>query len=166
MTTIRKAEITDVSTIRSIAEKTWPVCYASIISPAQIRYMLDLMYSEEKIRQAILDSKHDFFVLNDGNHDQAFCGIEYGFPTNNSLRLHKLYVLPQTQKSGFGKELIRFLESLAREKQLHQLHLNVNKNNPALEFYRRMGFEIETEEQISIGEGFIMDDFVLVKPLI
>jgi hypothetical protein len=43
-----------------------------------------------------------------------------------------------------------------------ELELNVNKYNKAKDFYYSQGFTLRREEVLDIGEGFIMDDFVLV----
>jgi predicted lactoylglutathione lyase len=45
------------------------------------------------------------------------------------------------------------------------LHLNVNKQNPAVQFYVKCGFEIEKEVVLDIGNGFVMDDYIMVLPL-
>jgi ribosomal protein S18 acetylase RimI-like enzyme len=41
------------------------------------------------------------------------------------------------------------------------LFLNVNKDNPAIEFYKRFGLEITSSEVIEIGQGYVMDDYVM-----
>ena len=44
------------------------------------------------------------------------------------------------------------------------LELNVNRyNKNALQFYTKQGFAIIKEEDIAIGKGFFMNDFVMQK---
>jgi ribosomal protein S18 acetylase RimI-like enzyme len=43
------------------------------------------------------------------------------------------------------------------------IELNVNRYNNALAFYQKLGYEILREEDIDIGEGFYMNDYVLFK---
>jgi ribosomal protein S18 acetylase RimI-like enzyme len=45
------------------------------------------------------------------------------------------------------------------------LQLNVNRNNKAIDFYKKHGFEIIREEDNDIGEGFFMNDFVMEKKI-
>ena len=52
-----------------------------------------------------------------------------------------------------------FIEELARERGLNRLWLTVNKGNPAVTAYQRMGFQIAASIVIDIGGGFVMDDF-------
>lgn len=165
MIILRLADKGDVSTIRDIAELTWPVSYKGIISPDQIRYMLDLMYNETKIEAAINDPNQEFWLAEENGKILGFCGIEHGYPEAGFTRIHKLYILPETQGLGLGKILLDQTEKEARKKGNKKLHLNVNKKNKAFGFYQKLGFVTDYEETIDIGNGYVMDDFVMVKYL-
>jgi ribosomal protein S18 acetylase RimI-like enzyme len=41
------------------------------------------------------------------------------------------------------------------------LLLNVNRENPALGFYKKKGFEVIKTEDIDIGNGYFMNDYVM-----
>jgi ribosomal protein S18 acetylase RimI-like enzyme len=41
------------------------------------------------------------------------------------------------------------------------IFLNVNKNNEARFFYEKLGFSLVKEEVIAIGQGYVMDDYVM-----
>lgn len=165
MISIRVAGKADIPTIQEIAERTWPVSYDGIISPDQIRYMLDMMYNLDKIESAIADPNQDFWLAEENGVVLGFCGIEHGFPEAGITRIHKLYILPATQGSGLGKILLDQVEKEARRHGNNKLHLNVNKLNKASGFYRKHGFTVDYEEVLDIGDGFVMDDFVMVKNL-
>lgn len=165
MISIRIADKADISTIQEIAEKTWPISYEGIISPDQIRYMLDMMYNEVKIESSIADPNQDFWLAEENGTVLGFCGIEHGFPQAGITRIHKLYILPDTQGSGLGKILLNQVEKEAKKNGNNQLHLNVNKLNKAVGFYQKQGFAVDYEEVLDIGNGFVMDDFVMVKNL-
>nr|WP_294859835.1 GNAT family N-acetyltransferase [uncultured Fluviicola sp.] len=165
MIIVRKADKSDISKIEEIAKNTWPIAYKDVISPDQIRYMLDLMYSKSKIEAAIQDPNQAFWLAEKQGETLGFCGIEIHNPTSEYLRIHKLYVLPETQGLGVGKLLVEKVTEEAQSLGIHLLHLNVNKKNKAYYFYKKLGFEIDHEEVIDIGNGFVMDDFVMVKDL-
>ena len=55
---ITKATIKDISLIQDLAEKSWRSHYPGIISPEQIDFMLDLMYSEEEITRQFNNSNY------------------------------------------------------------------------------------------------------------
>ena len=45
------------------------------------------------------------------------------------------------------------------------LFLNVNRFNKAQYFYKKLGFEVAYEEDIEIGNGYLMEDFVMEKKI-
>ena len=71
------------------------------------------------------------------------------------------HVCPVVQGKGIGKKILQYIagESISRGAEI--LELNVNKNNPAKFFYEKMGFGIEREEKIDIGQGYYIDDYVM-----
>jgi ribosomal protein S18 acetylase RimI-like enzyme len=58
-----------------------------------------------------------------------------------------------------------FIEDLARERGIEQLWLTVNKGNPAVHAYERLGFRVAAAIVMDIGNGFFMDDFRMEKVL-
>ena len=49
MFNIRKATIEDIEIIRALAKQTFPVTYQKILTPEQIDYMMEWMYSAESL---------------------------------------------------------------------------------------------------------------------
>jgi GNAT superfamily N-acetyltransferase len=118
------------------------------------------MYSIETLQQQMAKG-HRFFVIKENQEPLGFIGIEANYPLQGQLKIHKLYVLPNLQGKGLGKRLIDFVAQLAKEQQLKLLTLNVNRFNKAVDFYTHIGFTIEFEENIEIGNGFLMEDYVM-----
>lgn len=160
--TLRKASDNDVMLIRELSLKVWPQTYASILSAEQISYMLNLMYSEAALHQQLKDQHHFFIVYN--------AGIPIGFASYSELehpifKLHKIYVLPLQQGRGTGRIVLEELFKLVKKEGATALRLNVNRNNRALSFYKKLGFVVIREEDIDIGGGFMMNDYVMEKEL-
>lgn len=165
MITISEATIKDIKVIREIAFKTWPVTYGEILSRAQIDYMLDLFYSEETLTDKLVNIGHDFLVLKENEIYLGFASYEHHYLNSNCTRLHKLYFLPEYQGKGMGKLMLDKIVALAKENRSDKLSLNVNRFNKAYVFYQKMGFEIVAEEDISIGQGYLMEDYIMEKQL-
>ena len=160
---IRYASLKDIPEIIVVARKTWPVSYKNIISDKQISYMLDLFYSPVSLLNQIEILEHKFLLLQDENNTTiGFAAFSY-LPQVCGARLHKLYVLPEYHHHGFGKKMISVVIDLAKKENFSFLELNVNKNNTALHFYLKNGFDIIKEEDIDIGNGFFMNDYILRK---
>lgn len=160
---IRLATISDVPSIRAVAQATWPIAYNNIISPEQIAYMLEWMYNEQSLTAAIQATNQEFLVAVTDQQLIGFAGIEHHYMLQPITRIHKLYVLPSVQGSGIGKQLLNAVAERALKHQSNQLHLNVNKENNAVLFYKKHGFEINESVELEIGNGFIMDDFIMTK---
>ena len=59
---IRTATPQDINAIQQIAEQTWPEAYSEILSPEQMRYMLDLFYSEASLLEQMQQKAHHFLL--------------------------------------------------------------------------------------------------------
>lgn len=165
MITIKDAEINNITEIHDIAYNTWPTTYGSIITSEQIDYMLDMMYSKKALIEQMTKLKHHFILIkrNKSETYEGFVSFEFDYKNSYSTKLHKLYVLPQSQGHGFGQILIEEVCKRAKEYGNKSVLLNMNRNNKALNFYKKLGFEIIKEEDIDIGNGFLMEDYVFEK---
>lgn len=166
MSKIYKATILDIPQIQEIAKTTWPVAFAGILSKSQLDYMIKMMYSTGALTSQIQGEKIIFWLAEVDQMIQGFMAFEPYHPTKSQIKIHKLYILPTAQGKGTGQELLKNLVAFGNENHFETITLNVNKNNhSATNFYKRQGFEKIKEEIIPIGEGYVMDDFVLLKNL-
>jgi len=163
MITVSPALPSEFHLIRHIAEKTWPVTYGNILSPEQLVYMIAKLYSDEKLQRDALTG-HVFWFARENDELLGFIGVEHGLEGQSS-KLHKIYILPEAQGKGIGALLMEKAESLAVEAGSKHLILNVNRFNKARYFYEKRGFTIKSLEDIDIGEGFLMEDYVMEKEL-
>ncbi len=161
---INEAKLSDLQTIQQIAEETWPVAYGNILSAAQLRYMLDKMYSIASLEQQLQNGHH--FLLASIKHVPAgFASYTFDPEIITLTKLQKLYVLPQQQGKNVGKNLLTEIVHRVKLREKQQLNLNVNRANPAVNFYRKFGFEIVYSEDIAIGNGYFMNDYVMALKL-
>jgi ribosomal protein S18 acetylase RimI-like enzyme len=159
--TVRTAELGDIPAIRAIAHAGWPVAYATILSKEQLAYMLDRMYDESVLVEQLRHKGHRFLLAEEGGIAIGFATVEHRYKGSGRSRLHKLYVLPGVKGSGVGHALLEAVLDESRTKSAEAIELNVNKYNPAKQWYERQGFRTVREEVIPIGQGYVMDDFVM-----
>ncbi len=165
MLEIKNAGLNDIEKIRDLAGTIWPVAYEKILSPQQLTYMLNLFYSKEALITQ-LHSGHHFIIAYENNHAIGFASYSIKSSNNPEIyRLHKLYVLPGIQKKGTGSNLLNYIIESIKPLGAKILELNVNRHNEAFHFYTRLGFTISREEDIDIGEGYFMNDYVMEKKL-
>ena len=165
MIEIRKADLGDIPVIQQIAYRTWPHTFGAILSPSQIAYMLDWMYTTAALQEQMEKEGHLFFLAIDGDDAVGFVGCQPNYKGQATIKIHKLYILPNQQGKGVGRELLNKVTEIAHEHQNITMSLNVNRNNNALHFYRKVGFEVVAKEDIDIGNGFLMEDFIMEKPV-
>lgn len=161
---IRTAGIDDIATIGYLAQQIWPGTYRDILSPEQLQYMMELIYSPDSLQQQMVRHKHLFLLAELGEDPIGFASYS---PLKEAgiYKLHKLYVHPQTQGKGIGKTLVDFIIDQVSASGARLLRLNVNRHNKARQFYERLGFVITKEEDIDIGHDYYMNDYVMEKKL-
>ena len=161
---IRKASIEDYTTIYDIAIPVWEATYKSILNADQMEYMLNLMYSHEAVAEQIALKGHQFLLAaNEGNY-VGFASYEVNYRMETT-KIHKLYILPEVHGKGIGKALLTVIEHAAKKNSNDKIVLNVNRFNPALHFYHKTGFINMGEDNIDIGNGHVMEDYLMLKQL-
>ncbi|WP_430400232.1 GNAT family N-acetyltransferase [Flavobacterium sp.] len=150
-----------LSIIKDLAYAIWPSTYGEILSQEQLTYMLSMFYSETALKQQMEEKKHVFYIaVNNDDKNVGFVSYEINCEPQKT-KIHKIYVLPETQGTGVGKLLFNLVIEKAKENNQKTVYLNVNKYNNAKLFYEKLGFVITIEEVIDIGNNYIMDDYVM-----
>ncbi len=165
MISISEAKSTDFPVIREIAKTTWPVAYGSILSKAQLDYMLEKFYSDAALNDNFSTKNHRFLLVKEENICLGFASYEHHYLGGTKTRLHKIYLLPESQRKGAGKLLLAEVEKLAFENDDTIISLNVNRFNTAFNFYKKLGFEKVGEEDVELDFGYLMEDYILEKKL-
>jgi ribosomal protein S18 acetylase RimI-like enzyme len=146
--------------VKNLAYKIWPNAYETILSRAQLDYMLEMIYSIDSLEKQF-NIGHVFILIEDDQNFIGFASYELNCNNSNKTKLQKLYVLPEIQGKGIGKQVIDYIKDKVVLSNNVALFLNVNKFNKAKDFYQKYGFQIIKEEVIDIGNNYIMDDYVM-----
>ena len=153
------------TSIRTIANEVWPATYGSILSKAQFDFMMEMMYSISSLQLQESAKKHHFILAIEEGIPLGFASYEFNYNGTQQTKIHKLYVLTSQQGKGIGKKLVEFIENEAKQKHQESVGLNVNRFNDAKAFYEKLRFTIQHEEDIDIGNGYLMEDYVMAKQL-
>lgn len=162
---IRINEATSVAhfeIIEKLADAIWREHYPSIISIAQIDYMLAKFNSAKAIEEQIVNGSNFYYM--------TYKDIPVGYMAIKNevdfLFLSKLYVKKEYRGKGIGKETTAFIMSEAARFNQKAIQLKVNKfNTNSIMAYEKLGYKKEEAMITDIGEGFIMDDYLLEKKL-
>ena len=125
---------------------------------------MEMMYSLDSLENQ-LKNNTVFLLAKEENDFIGFASYELNFQNSNKTKIHKLYILPTIQGKGVGKNLILHIQEIAKKNSNAALILNVNKYNKAKDFYLHNQFEIADSLVVDIGNGYVMDDFIMEKKI-
>jgi ribosomal protein S18 acetylase RimI-like enzyme len=162
---IRSATRDELSVVQRLAHVIWHAHYPGIITEEQIDYMLSRGYSIAALAEFLgAPGRGLELALADG--EPAGFAAWYVTDDPKEAKLDKLYVWQSQQRRGLGRKLLGRVADLARAADATTLVLNVNKNNAqAIHAYERYGFAIREAIVVDIGNGFVMDDYVMTRAL-
>jgi ribosomal protein S18 acetylase RimI-like enzyme len=160
MIKIKPAGIQDLPVIRNLAYEIWPLAYEKILGKAQLDYMLTKIYSASSLEHQMNVLEHHFILVFEDKNPIGFAA--FSSHINPFIyHLNKIYVLPGQQGKNVGKQILDYVIAEIKKTGATSLQLNVNRHNRALHFYEKQGFKIIREEDIDIGEGYFMNDYVM-----
>lgn len=161
MLTIRKTTTDDCALINRLATVVFPATYQDIISPEQMDFMMDWMYSPENLRKQMEEEGHVYFIASEESEPCGYLSIQQ--QGEDVFHLQKIYVLPYFQGAHLGGKLFDY--AVEYIKSIHPapclMELNVNRNNKALHFYERKGMRKLREGDFEIGNGYYMNDYIM-----
>ncbi len=149
----------DINHVQKIAREIWLDNYQEMISLEQIDYMLNLMYSTPTIIKALEENKDWYWII---SNFKKIGFVEIYPKREGTLFLSKIYLQTEFQGKGIAQEVMGMINEKARIRGLQKIELTVNKqNHKALAFYKKLGFTTSDSIVMDIGNGFVMDDYVM-----
>lgn len=130
--------------------------YDPILGKEQNDYMLGKFQSPEAIREQ-LEHGYSYYFVGDKAHRLGFTAF---YPRGDAMYLSKLYLYKDERGKGYSRLILDFIKDKAREEDLSAVELNVNRFNPSVNIYERLGMRRLRAEKIDIGSGYYMDDYV------
>lgn len=154
--------------VATLAHEIWYEFYVPLIGRAQVDYMV-AKFQNVAAMQSQIDQGYEYFLVK--QDDAVGAGREIGYCAvqeqgAEAMFLSKFYLLKSARGSGTGRKCMEFIEGLARRRKLSLLWLTVNKGNPSVQAYQRLGFRIAEDLVMDIGGGFVMDDYRMEKALV
>lgn len=154
----------DLAELAGMAEDIWREYYVSIITLDQIDYMIEKYQSVPAVQDQIVNQGYDYYVM---RHDGLPVGYLSVKEEGGKLFLSKFYVSQEHRGQGYASQAMAFLEELCIEKGLSHIWLTVNRHNESsIGVYRKKGFRVIREQVADIGNGYVMDDFVMEKEIL
>lgn len=146
----------------ALAKEIWTEHFTPLLEPGQVPYMLDKFQSPAAVSRQ-LEEGYLYYFLMCGGKPVGYSGVK---PEKDALFLSKIYI----KKEYRGKKLARFAMeqyvAYCRKNGLRKIWLTVNRHNSnTIAVYRKMGFETVREQVTEIGGDYVMDDYIMEKPV-
>jgi ribosomal protein S18 acetylase RimI-like enzyme len=148
----------DVDVVQALARSIWFAHYPGIISWAQVHYMLERGYTRDAILAELARGVRWALVRN-GIEPIGFCAYR---KRDTDVSLDKLYIKAAARRTGAARSCVERASAFARQEGVGSVSLTVNKRNVvAIRAYLAMGFSFAGAVVKDIGDGFVMDDYVM-----
>lgn len=145
----------DIKLLADLAHKIWNEYWPCILTQAQIDYMVEKFQSQKAIKNQIENENYTYYFLTVDGEIVGYTGV---CDRGEYLFLSKLYIKKEFRHKGYGKLAFEKIKSLG----FNRIQLTVNKQNKnTINAYLKYGFEIINEDVTDIGNGFVMDDFIM-----
>ena len=121
--------------------------------------MINKFQSEHAIVEQIKNDNYLYFLI---IRNQNICGY-FGISLKDDyLFLSKLYIKKEYRHQGIGQVTFDKIKNIAADNKYSKIRLTVNKNNKhTIDAYLKYGFAIIAQDVTDIGNGFVMDDYIM-----
>ena len=148
--------------LETLANTIWREYYIPMVGKPQIDYMLEKFQSADAIKNQV-EADFEYFIITFEKTPVSYIAIK---KEENVLFLSKIYVLSNYRGKKIAKTTMAFIEEKAKSYNLKTIRLTVNVNNTnAIKAYERLGFVNIRPLVANIGNGFVMDDYEMVRKI-
>ncbi|WP_310603191.1 GNAT family N-acetyltransferase [Anaerosporobacter sp.] len=149
----------EINQVVELGATIWREHYSSLISMEQIDYMLDKYQSPIAIAEQMENQGYEYYLIKDDDSTVGYIGI---MMEEEKIFLSKLYVAKEARGNGFASKAFAFLADMAAENKKNAIWLTVNRHNDSsVAVYEKKGFVKVREQVADIGNGYVMDDFIM-----
>jgi ribosomal protein S18 acetylase RimI-like enzyme len=167
---IRLATSDDAETIADLSRKTFYDTFAPFNTPEDMAMFLREQFTRDNLIAEVKNSANIFYIAYDGDELAGYVKLREhqnsrGPTGRNSLEIARIYATMDKIGKGVGRKLMQLSIDLAREKKKELIWLAVwEKNQRAIDFYSRWGFEIFDRQVFVLGSD-LQRDWVMKKML-
>ena len=112
----------------------------------------DTRYDESEEKEYILNTLKNGIILGYFEGKKLIGTGGLFFFKHNDAEIRHMYVNPEFQRKGIGKQIMKELEKYAKKNKIKKLKLNVFHKSPAVKFYDKMGYKIRAYRMQKISK--------------
>jgi ribosomal protein S18 acetylase RimI-like enzyme len=167
---IRRGKVSDASALAELAARTFYAVHAPLTSAKECRDYVDAAFTKEGQAAELADPKSAFFTAWVGQVMAGYAKLAEKAPPlpvgDRPVALQRIYLDDQWLGSGIGARLMEACIEEAVSRGFQTLWLQVHdKNDRAIEFYKKRGFSIVAPCTFAMGAR-INCNYLMAAPLI
>lgn len=158
--------------LAQLAGAIWNEYWPPIIGQDQTTYMVEQFQSLPAIKRDMAENAYEYWFVHAADDSSGEAGRIIGFTGGHNEEetkrffISKIYLKAEERGKHFASDVIAFYEELCRQRGFDAMYLTVNKYNElGIRAYKGKGFKVIDAVESDIGEGFIMDDYIMEKSI-
>ncbi len=170
MITIRYATIADAELIADMSRQTFYESFAWQNTDEDINKFMNEQFTKKALMKEVELNDSTFFLAYDGEEPVGYARLREGeirpeFAGKTSIEIARIYALQSSIGKGVGKALMKTCLDVAAEQNKEVIWLGVwEKNNRAIAFYTKFGFEKFSKHKFLLGND-LQTDWLMMKSL-
>ena len=166
---ITKATLDNLDLLQKISKQTFFETFAAFNSKENMKQYLNESLSLEQLKLELENEFSEFYFAYNENEVIGYLKINRGESqtektSKNSLEIERIYVLEKFQGKKVGQMLFQKAVEMAKSYQKNTIWLSVwEKNEKAIQFYLKNGFEIFEKHIFKLGEDLQTDLLMRLK---
>lgn len=166
---IRPATLADITSLATIGKQTFTESFSEDNDDENMVEYLKNEFSKEKLSTQLANNNSAFHFAELDGEVIGYLKTNIGsaqneLKDNNSLEIERIYILKAYQGRRIGQSLFNKAVEIAKSKQLDFIWLGVwEKNNRAIKFYEKNGFERFDQHVFLLGNDRQIDLMMKLK---
>lgn len=146
---IRTASERDIEPVRALLARTWHATYDGIYGADRVTQLIAEWHSPKAMKERVEKKGGEFLIADDGKRIGGMGFAAMSSKMAKTALLHQLYVDPQFQRQGVGRDIFAELETCFPDAEIMRLEVEP-KNAAAIAFYQGVGFvEVDRVEKMA-----------------
>lgn len=168
---IKKCTLEDSRTLQEVSYETFDETFKDQNSPENIKAYLDRAFNIKQLKNELTNDSSHFYFVYFNNEVAGYLKVNTNDAQSekmddDSLEIERIYIKNKFQKNGLGKVLLDKAIEIAMDHNKKTIWLGVwEKNENAIAFYKKLGFEQIGVHSFHMGDEEQMD-FIMTKTLL
>jgi ribosomal protein S18 acetylase RimI-like enzyme len=161
---VRTANDRDVEPLRALLTQSFHATYDRFYGPAKVAELIAAWHSPAEIKRRIHVKGGEYLVADDGKRIGGMAFAAISEKLTKTAILHQLYVHPDHQRQGIGRDLFAEIETCFPDAEILRLEVEP-QNAGAIAFYEAHDFvEVDRTKNCG-GPDSGIEAVIMEKPL-